>query len=276
MTEVGKVQSERDWSFLWRPRWIISHLLVLALIALMISLGLWQLDRLDEKREINDLIEARAEEPVVDVDELVDEAGGPDDLEYRAVSATGRYVSGADVRVSNRSMDGAPGDWIMSTLELDGGGSIVVNRGFLPRALVAETATYATPTGDVEVEGWLLEGAAGGAVGTPPASLADAPPEVSRPDVELIADVAGVDGLVTDAVYIQSQGADQAGDIEGPIPVPLPELSEGTHLSYAVQWFLFTAIAIGGYPLVLRRIARADRTKGDVAFDPGDEPGKRL
>jgi cytochrome oxidase assembly protein ShyY1 len=36
--------------------------------------------------------------------------------------------------------------------------------------------------------------------------------------------------------------------------VPPPELDEGPHLSYAVQWFIFSAIAIVGYPLVLRRV----------------------
>ena len=39
------------------------------------------------------------------------------------------------------------------------------------------------------------------------------------------------------------------------LPVPPPELSEGPHLGYAVQWFIFSAIAVVGYPLVLRRVA---------------------
>ena len=41
-----------------------------------------------------------------------------------------------------------------------------------------------------------------------------------------------------------------------PIPAGTPELSEGTHLSYAVQWFLFTAVVVVGYPILLRRTIR--------------------
>lgn len=48
--------------------------------------------------------------------------------------------------------------------------------------------------------------------------------------------------------------------------VPLPELSEGPHLSYAVQWFIFATIALVGYPLVLRRvIQRRGKEVDDLA-----------
>ncbi len=245
--------------------------MVLTLIVSMIGLGFWQLDRLDEKRTINDRIEERADEPAVDVAEVA-WSQSPGDIVYRSVVAGGEYLQGGDVRVSNRTFQGAPGDWIMSILELGEGGSVVVNRGFVPRAQVADVEAYAAPTDNVQVQGWLLEGASSGAVGTPEEAFADAPPEVSRPDVGLIAEVAGADDLVSDTIYLQVRPGVGTDEIQSPIPLPLPELSEGTHLAYAVQWFLFTAIAIGGYPLVLRRIARADRTKGDVAFDAGDEP----
>ena len=43
----------------------------------------------------------------------------------------------------------------------------------------------------------------------------------------------------------------------GQLPVPLPEieLTEGPHLGYAVQWFIFTTVAVVGYPIILRRRA---------------------
>ena len=43
---------------------------------------------------------------------------------------------------------------------------------------------------------------------------------------------------------------------EIPIPLPLPDLTEGPHLSYAVQWFIFMTIALIGYPLVLRKVSK--------------------
>jgi cytochrome oxidase assembly protein ShyY1 len=51
-----------------------------------------------------------------------------------------------------------------------------------------------------------------------------------------------------------------------PAPAPLPEVSEGSHLSYAWQWFSFTAILLLGYPLLLRRSLRS-------AADADDDSG---
>ena len=57
--------------FLLSPRWVLSHLLVVLLAVTMVNLGFWQLRRLDEKRERNALVEARRDEPVVPVEELL-------------------------------------------------------------------------------------------------------------------------------------------------------------------------------------------------------------
>src|SRR5690606_1234437 len=56
--------------FLLRPLWLLSHLLVLALVVTMVNLGFWQLDRLDQRRDRNAVIEARQELPSVPVGEL--------------------------------------------------------------------------------------------------------------------------------------------------------------------------------------------------------------
>jgi cytochrome oxidase assembly protein ShyY1 len=41
--------------------------------------------------------------------------------------------------------------------------------------------------------------------------------------------------------------------------VPLPELSEGPHLSYAIQWFSFAVVALVGSAILVRRDRRAKR-----------------
>ena len=40
-----------------------------------------------------------------------------------------------------------------------------------------------------------------------------------------------------------------------PAPVPVPTMDEGPHFSYAVQWFIFSTVAVVGYPLILRKRA---------------------
>ena len=42
-----------------------------------------------------------------------------------------------------------------------------------------------------------------------------------------------------------------------PIPIPPPEQDDGPHLAYAGQWVLFSACAVGGWIIVVRRRARA-------------------
>jgi hypothetical protein len=64
--------------------------------------------------------------------------------------------------------------------------------------------------------------------------------------------------------------------VSGPLyPVPPPPLSNGPHLSYAIQWFIFSVIALVGYPIVLRRQAYGRDRSADVWPDelgkPGDE-----
>ena len=59
------------WRFALTPKWIIRHVLVVALVVTMVLLGFWQLRRLDEKREYKALVEARQEEPIADVEAVV-------------------------------------------------------------------------------------------------------------------------------------------------------------------------------------------------------------
>ena len=107
------------WDFARRPRWILSHILVLLLIIAMINLGFWQLRRLDEKKTLNSHIRFtwraahRADHRVGTgrLDAVVDQR--------RAMaprSATGTYRVADELVVSNRSIDGDPGFWVLTPL----------------------------------------------------------------------------------------------------------------------------------------------------------------
>jgi cytochrome oxidase assembly protein ShyY1 len=90
-------------------------------------------------------------------------------------------------------------------------------------------------------------------------------------------DVARLDQQVPEPLYplaldLRAQDPAQPGDL--PLPVPAPELSEGNHLNYAGQWFIFATLTAIVYPLLLRRVARSkaaeplsDRSES-VAGDP--------
>ena len=75
-------------------------------------------------------------------------------------------------------------------------------------------------------------------------------PEISRMDLDRFTEVSGAD--VADAwIRLRSQTPRQPEGL--PVPVPDPDLSDGPHLSYAFQWFFFSAGAVVVYGLILRR-----------------------
>ena len=53
-------------------------------------------------------------------------------------------------------------------------------------------------------------------------------------------------------MYVELTGSDppEPGDL--PEPIAEPSLGEGPHLSYAVQWFLFSALVAVGWFLAVR------------------------
>ena len=63
-------------------------------------------------------------------------------------------------------------------------------------------------------------------------------------------------GRLVFPVVIQATSTEPPDAPDVLTPVPVPDLGDGPHLSYAVQWFLFAAVAVIGYPLLLRRQAR--------------------
>lgn len=121
------------YAFLLRPKWIAFHVLVFGAVILMISLGLWQLDRLDARREFNDVVSERIDQPPVPAAELLDgvDPTTADDLEWRQVTTVGTWVPDQVVWF-NRSQNGIAGDNVLTALVTDDGSTIVVNRGFVP------------------------------------------------------------------------------------------------------------------------------------------------
>ncbi len=258
---------EHVYRFALRPRWLVSHLLVLALAVTMVVLGFWQLDRLDERKADNALIEGRSAQPVAPVPDVLDPDGTAGDAEselYRRVTATGTYATEDEVLVRSRSLDGAPGSWVLTPLELDDSTAVVVNRGWVPNSGGLEEAPpeAAAPTGEVSVTGLVYPTQERGELG--PVDPAEGElATLARADLGRLQEQVDAD-LYPAYVQLTSASPEPSGP---PQPLGAPELTEGRHFGYAVQWVIFAAVAFGGYPLILRRVAR---DKHQDAADPSD------
>jgi surfeit locus 1 family protein len=246
------------------------------LVIVMVNLGLWQLRRLDERRDFNDRVTSRQEEKVAPLAELIGvedstDGGEADSLEYRTATASGTYEAADTVTVANRTLDGAPGGWVLTPLRLADGSAVVVNRGFLGFDRDGDLVPPEPPSGTVEVTGLVQNSQTRGRFG-PTDPTGEKLETLARADLDRYQ--AQLDYEIL-PVYLQLESSEPAEDEAAagePALVPLepPELDEGPHLSYAVQWFIFSAIALAGYPLILRKVARQE-----AAAQRADEPGER-
>ena len=228
------------------------------MVVLMVNLGFWQLGRLDERRASNAEIAAATSQAPSDIAAYLDALGPPP--EYTAVAAAGRYLSDAEVRIGNRSSGGQPGFWLATPLQLGDGRAVAVVRGWVPRRAVTglDDRSPAPPPGDATVVGLAFDSVDGGRVAE--TALGETP-EISRMDLDRFEEVSGVD--VEDTwIRLQAQSPPQPEGL--PVPVPDPKLGEGPHLSYAFQWFFFSAGAVVVYALILRRAAAGRSEPADT------------
>ncbi|HEX2996090.1 MAG TPA: SURF1 family protein [Anaerolineales bacterium] len=232
-------------------KWLFATLLVLAGTALCIRLGIWQLDRLDQRRAFNAQFEWARAQQHLDLNN-----GLPDNLtemEWRAVKVTGEYDFAHQVALRNQYNGDQYGYHLLTPLRF-GGEAILVDRGWIPaegNSAPVDWRKYDEP-GAVTISGQIrleqLKPRLGG--------VADVPPEDgTRLEIWNNADLTRIASQMPYPilpVYIQPKP--DPGDTQPPIPFqPEIELTEGPHMGYAIQWFSFAAILFIGYPFYLRK-----------------------
>jgi len=239
------------YSFLRSGVWIAGALIVFVTVVLFVNLGLWQLQRLDERKAINAQIELLAEQPPMPLGALLAETGpDPEALEYQPVTVSGNYRVDDEVILQARSLNGRSGHNVVTPLEWSGG-TLAVNRGWIPIDSTGPPVPTALPPSDkVTVSGLLFRSEDRGPTGI--VGSDDAYRDIGRLDLVLLEPQWGP-GLVP--MYLQ---LDQQQPPPGEFPIPLPpvEITEGAHLSYAIQWFIFAAVAAIGFPVLVATTAK--------------------
>ena len=232
------------YGFLIRPKWIAFHLLVATLVVVMINLAFWQLRRLDERRQFNAEVRANTGQPVAAFDTVRADLADPSKIEWRAVRVSGTYVPGHQFLVVNRSQNGETGRNIVDALKTDDGSLLLINRGFVP-------ITYSpppVPTGTVSVVG-RLRVSEHRTTGQPADESVTGLTEIHRIDIGVLAKQFDSKVLPMYVEQLESTPRD-ANTLE---PIVAPTLDEGPHLSYTIQWFIFSACTLAGWVLAVRR-----------------------
>ncbi len=235
---------------LW-VRWLLLAVFVVGLSVTFVNLGQWQLDRLDQRRDRNSVVVAHENAPVRPYEEVMDGVITDDD-QWQRVQVSGTFLPQQQFQVRYRSNGGRVGWELVTPLAADDGRVVLVDRGFILRPAGQDfpAALPAPPEGRVTVVGHVRRNEVGKDVATVP----------QQGSVRLINSVRIGEALGRPLVdgYIGLLTVDppQTGDL---VPVEPPEISDGPHFWYAVQWFMFTAIAAAGLVVFVRNDIRDRR-----------------
>jgi cytochrome oxidase assembly protein ShyY1 len=133
---------------LLRPRWIGLTVFAVVVVGICVRLGLWQLDRLEGRRDANARYAEGLAEPPRPLEDLLDSG---DRLAYRRAVATGRYDPEREVILYGRTLDGVAGNHVLTPHVLADGRAVIVDRGWVPIEMDRPPVDAAPPAGEVEV-----------------------------------------------------------------------------------------------------------------------------
>ena len=229
-----------SWRFLLSRRWLLFFLAVVVLACGTWWLGEWQFGRLDDKQARNAVIEDNAHDDPVPVDEVL-APGDPvaSDEEYTVVEATGTYSVDDTLVVRYRTRDSAPGVQVVVPLVTADGTALVVERGWLaydgPTDRARDEAP-APPPGEVTITGWVRADGEGSST------------EVSDGGMRAISSTAVGEALDLEVyggfIELLSEDPEPAESLE---PPEEPDVSDGPHFFYGLQWWFFGVLALGGF-----------------------------
>jgi surfeit locus 1 family protein len=235
-----------------RTRIVFFTLFSLAVSLGCMRLGFWQLERLRARRAQNAQVLARLAEAPVPLEHLPRNST----VRFRRVTTTGTYDFANEFVLTTRTRNGAPGVHIITPLRRTGTDTaVLVNRGwaYTPDGMSVDLNVFREDSSAI-IDGFVEDfSIASGAVSTPSVDRA-----VRRLDRDSITVRLPYPLAAVVLVQQKDSGEFTAVDRGTPVRVQPPRLDEGSHRSYAIQWFGFAVVGIAGSLVVWQR----DRKRG--------------
>jgi surfeit locus 1 family protein len=235
-----------------RARMAITGVVVLAVLAVLLTLGTWQVQRLQWKEQLLSDMAARRNAPPIGAEEIAAMLSRGEDIEYRTMSVSGTFDH-ADERHFFATYNGQPGFYVYTPMTLDDGAVLFVNRGFVPYDLKDPALRQQGQiSGEVTVTGY----ARGELLEKPSAIVPDNDPAKNIfywKDLSAMTSTTGVDA---DLVLPFFMDVDASQTVPGGLPqggVTQFALTNN-HLQYAVTWYgLAGALVVVVIAVGLRR-----------------------
>ncbi|GAA4886979.1 SURF1 family protein [Serinicoccus chungangensis] len=242
------------WQVLRRPRWLGYLALAVLFAVITAGLGSWQWHRHQGRVEDRAVVEANYGQAPVPLDEALGREGElADPQRWTRVEATGRYLADEQHLVRNRPYEGVFGYEVLVPLALPDGSALAVDRGWVRNAPTAQQLPDVpdAPTGEVTVTGWLLP---------PERDLGRAPVQGQLASIS-VDGLAAATGLDLRPAYLVLEG-EQPAPASRPEPLPAPDTGLGSHLAYALQWWLTVPVGVVLVLVMARREAQDEALAG--------------
>ena len=220
-------------------RWVLFALVVVVLAYGCYLLGQWQFHRLQDRETTNAQTKSNLRADPAPVGDVLTpgRAAGPRD-EWRRVTATGTYLDDKSTVIRYQTRDGASGVDIVTPLRTDAGPSLLVDRGWLKTGNVGadKVDAPAPPAGEVTVVGYVRADATGDAVSvTDGSARAISSREIARST-----------GLEVYGGFVDAERETPAPRT-ALVPAEQPDLGNGPHFFYGLQWWFFGLLAVFGF-----------------------------
>lgn len=217
-------------------------------LAILVGLGVWQLQRLAWKREVLTRIEAAQTAQATPLNEVLKAGAAGEDVDYRKVVAICPGLSSAPYAELYALMDGQMGSRLISVCALEGApyGSILVDRGF-----VADTISARPPEDPSDIRPIGVRGVLRSADDEPVIATADDPAH-RRFYTRRTQTIAAHLKAPNPAPWFLMAESSSNPEWLALKPAPLPVKVSNRHLEYALTWFGLAGVLLAVYAAMLR------------------------
>ena len=223
------------------PYAVLKSLIALALIVLCLIAAQWQYHRGVDRHSRNAMIEKHIALSPISLDSVKD---SPLAAEWRSVTTKGVFDSSKQILLRNRYSEGVYGFEVLTLFATQNNEKFWVDRGWVKAGANATIAPTITPPPNNQVS---LTGRLRLDSSLPRGSFFALPANGSG----LISKLDAQSQLDTEDYYIDLlTGSDNS--LTPVVPAQLPELSDGPHMAYALQWLFFAGLVIYGRILIRR------------------------
>jgi cytochrome oxidase assembly protein ShyY1 len=234
----------RSLRFLFSRRWVLFAIAVALLAWVAWLLGEWQFHRLEDRKELNAIVARNTSAPTAPVSDVLEpDRPVPASQQWRVVTATGTYATDDTVIVRYRTREGASGSDVVVPLVTPQGPALLVDRGWLAtdNSGAEPVDVPAPPSGEVTVTGWVRVDATGDSTVVSAGSTDTLSTRaISSDRIGQAIDREVYDGFID----LKSEDPAPRTPLE---PAELPELDNGPHFFYGLQWWFFGVLAIAGF-----------------------------